>query len=122
MTPIRKLAACLCLAGLAGCEAAPTAARTPTEARRDVNQAPVAVVTWTRHVITGGMRYSLNGTGSYDPDGTIVSYFWANNCWPQPESIQTTTTIDVATGDTCSVTLEVWDNEDGFGSQEVVLN
>jgi len=79
------------------------------------------VVTWTRHVITGGMRYSLSGTGSYDPDGTIVSYFWANDC-SQPESTQSTTTIDVTGGGTCSVTLEVWDNEDGFGSQEVVLN
>lgn len=122
MTPIRKLAACLCLAGLAGCETAPTAVRTPTTPRRDLNQPPVAVVTWTRHVISNGMRYSLNGTGSYDPDGTIVSYFWANNCPPQPESIQTTTTIDVADGDTCSVTLIVWDNEDAYGTYEVVLN
>ena len=119
----RILAAAIALTALAGCDAAPTAVKAPAAPRGDLtNQPPVAVITYTRRPISGGMRYSLNSSGSYDPDGTIDSRFWANNCWPQPESNQVTTTIDVATGGSCSVTLELWDNEGAFGYQEVILS
>jgi hypothetical protein len=120
----RILAAAIAITALAGCDAAPTAVKAPTTAPRRTltNQPPVAVITYTRRPIFGGMRYSLNSSGSYDPDGTIDSRFWANNCYPQPESNQVTTTIDVATGSSCSVTLELWDNEGAFGSQEVILS
>ena len=123
MNRIWKLAATLGAAALAACDAAPTAAKPPASPHRDLtNQPPVAVVTWTRHVITGGMRYTLDSSGSYDPDGTITSRFWANNCYPQPESNQVTTTIDTTPSSPCDVTLEVWDDQDGYGYQEVHLN
>lgn len=124
MTRTRILAAAIAITALAGFDAAPTAAKTPTGTpRRELtNQDPVAVVTWTRRPISGGMRYTLNGSGSYDPDGTIASYFWANNCWPQPESTQVITTIDVPTNGSCSVTLDVWDNEGAVGWHEVILS
>lgn len=123
-TRLLALAAVAATASFAGCDATPTALKTPgASPRHDLtNQPPVAVVTYTSRLILGGKRYTLNGSGSYDPDGTIDSYFWANNCWPQPESNQVTTTIDVATGTSCSVTLEVWDNEGAFGSHEVILS
>lgn len=117
-----RLLALAAICALAACDAAPTAARAPGTARHDVNQAPVAVITYTQHPFTGYMRYYLNGTGSYDPDGTIASYFWANNCWPAPESSASTTTLDVPWGTSCSVTLEVWDNQGEFGSQEITFS
>jgi len=119
----RILAAALTTLALAACSDAPTASKAPAGARHDgSNQPPVAVISYTRRVIFGGMRYTLSSSGSYDPDGTIDSRFWANNCYPQPESNQVTTTIDVATGSSCSVTLELWDNLGAFGSQEVILS
>lgn len=122
---MRRIAlATLCAAAvLAGCDSNPTAARTPAGLRRDeTNQPPVAVITWTRHLYSWGFRYSLNGTGSYDPDGTIASYFWANDCPPKPETNTVNTTIDIYWGETCRVSLEVWDNLDAFGSQEITLS
>jgi hypothetical protein len=124
MTRTRIVAAALGLAVLAACDGGPTAVKAPPAApRRDLtNQPPVAVITYTRHVIVGGMRYYLNSSGSYDPDGTITSRFWANNCYPQPESNQVTTTIDTSPDAPCDVTLEVWDDQGAIGTQEVHLN
>jgi hypothetical protein len=117
-----RLFAVAALAALAACDSAPTAAKAPSSPRHLLNQAPVAAITYTRHPFTGYMRYYLNGTGSYDPDGTIASYFWANNCPPAPESSASTTTLDVPYGTSCSVTLEVWDNEGAFGSKELIFS
>lgn len=123
MTRTRILAVALGLAALAACDGAPTAAKAPAAPRRDVtNQPPVAVITYTRHVISGGMRYYLDSSGSYDPDGTITSRFWANDCYPQPETNQVTTTIDTSPGNPCDVTLEVWDDQGAIGTYEVHLN
>lgn len=120
---IRILAAALMTVTLAAWSDAPAASAPHAAPRKHVtNQPPVAVITYTSRIITGGKRYTLSSASSYDPDGTIDSRFWANNCWPQPESTQVTTTIDVAVGTSCSVTLELWDNEGAFGSQEVILS
>lgn len=118
------LAALFAAATLAGCDSTPTAARAPAGGPRldGTNQPPVAVITKTKHIYTWGVRYSLSGASSYDPDGTIASYFWANNCPTKPEASTVTTTIDIYWGETCSVTLEVWDNLGAFGSQEIILS
>src|SRR4051812_31463438 len=118
MIRTRILAAAIAITALASVFAAPTAATPAAAPRRTrTNQPPVALITYRRRPIGGGMRYSVISCGSYDPDGTIYSRFWANNCYPQPESNQVTTTIDVATNSSCSVTLELWDNEGAFGYQ-----
>lgn len=118
------IATLVAAATLAGCESAPTASRTAAPgARMDgINQPPVAVITKTQHPYPWGMRYYLSGASSYDPDGTIASYFWANNCPSKPEASTVTTTIDIYFGETCSVTLEVWDNLGAFGSKEITLS
>jgi hypothetical protein len=117
------LATLFAAAALAGCDSTPTAARTPAGPRFDgTNQNPVAVITKTKHIYTWGVRYYLSGTGSYDPDGTIDSYFWANDCPPKPEENTVTTTIDIYFGETCRVSLEVWDNLGAFGMQEITLS
>jgi hypothetical protein len=112
------------VAALAGCDSAPTAARAPSNgARMDLtNQPPVAVITKTRHLYAWGYRYYLSGTSSYDPDGTIASYFWANDCPPKAEENTVTTTIDIYWGETCRVSLELWDNLGAFGMKEITLS
>lgn len=118
------LATLVAAAALAGCDTTPTAARAPSQgARMDLtNQPPVAVITKTQHIFTWGIRYTLSGSGSYDPDGTIASRFWANDCPPKPEEITVTTTIDIYWGETCRVSLELWDNEDAYGYTEITLS
>ena len=117
------LATLLAAAALAGCDSTPTAARAPVGPRLDgTNQPPVAVISYTRHLYSWGFRYTLNGSGSYDPDGTIDSYFWANDCPPKPEANTVNTTIDIYFGETCRVSLELWDNLGAFGMQEITLS
>jgi len=113
----------LAVAALAGCDSEPTAA--PKGARMDLtNQPPVAVITKTppKHIYTWGVRYYLSSASSYDPDGTISDYFWANDCPPKPEENTVTTTIDIYWGETCRVSLELWDNLGAFGMQEITLS
>jgi hypothetical protein len=119
-----SLAALFAAAALAGCDSAPTEARAPTAGARmnGTNQPPVAVITKTRHLYSWGFRYYLSGTSSYDPDGTIASVFWANDCPPKPEVITMTTTIDIYWGETCRVSLELWDNLGAFGWTEITLS
>jgi len=118
------LAALFTVATLAGCDSAPTAVKAPsTGTRMDVtNQPPVAVITKTQHIYTWGVRYSLSSSSSYDPDGTITDRFWANDCPTKPESNAVSTTIDIYWGETCRVSLELWDNEGAFGMQEITLS
>ncbi|MFL5539803.1 MAG: hypothetical protein ACJ8J0_12460 [Longimicrobiaceae bacterium] len=121
-----SLAALFAAAALAGCESAPTTARAPADGARmdETNQPPVAVITKTppKHIYTWGVRYYLSSASSYDPDGTIASYFWANDCPPKPEANTATTSIDIYWGETCRVSLELWDNLGAFGMQEITLS
>lgn len=50
--------------------------RTVTVAPAAVNQPPVAQFTFTPAAPTPGTTVTFNGTMSYDPDGSVVSYAW----------------------------------------------
>ena len=97
---------------IAGCQDAPVTA--PEAARHNVNQAPVAViVNWYRKPIGGTnlVRYELHGRNSYDPDGSIVQYYWypEYHCRIDP-AYGDSYYIDVPAGDSCGITLTVTDD------------
>ncbi len=77
------------------------------------NQAPVPVITVTNVVAGtfGGARYYLSGSGSYDPDGTIVSYTWTttSQCHSGYATSVTDYTVEAYFGGHCKVTLTVTD-------------
>ncbi|HEV2149469.1 MAG TPA: hypothetical protein VGR37_18865 [Longimicrobiaceae bacterium] len=111
------MAALTAVATLSACDATPTAA--PGAARLQVtamsNQAPVAVLELTRAkpMIVNGhevLRHYLTGVNSYDPDGSIASYYWSSSCVYVPDGYSSTYTVDVRMGDTCEVNLYVTDN------------
>jgi PKD repeat protein len=69
------------------------------------NQAPTAAMTTS----VAGLTVTANGTGSQDPDGTIVSWAWT---WGDgSQSTGTTSTHPYAIAGTYTVTLTVTDNQ-----------
>ena len=67
------------------------------------NRNPVAVVTPSSKTITLGDSVVLDGSQSYDPDGTVASYKWSTG--------ETTKTIKVSPTSTSSYSLVVTDNK-----------
>ena len=115
----KPLFTALALVALAAPTAVTVEARESAPAAR-FNQAPVAVITQThaKPMIVNGyevMRYSLSGTSSYDPDGSIASYYWSSSCIYIANGYNSTYTIDVRAGDTCEVNLYVTDNAGATG-------
>jgi PKD repeat protein len=76
------------------------------------NQAPVASFTFT----CAGLSCSFDGSGSSDPDGTVVSYAW--NFGDGANGAGATATHTYAGAGTFPVTLTVTDN-DGASDQQV---
>lgn len=72
------------------------------------NQQPVAKFTWTRQ--NGANNpVTLDGTGSYDPDGSITKWEWSVN--GTPLSLTTSKgTVALGTGSSKTVTLKITDN------------
>jgi hypothetical protein len=89
----------------------------PSATPPPANQAPVPVATVT---CVSGRICTLDGTGSYDPDGTIVAYRWT-------EKNGTTLSTDVrflttfAKAGKTSVVLYVTDNEGRIASTKVTF-
>lgn len=89
---------CISIAALAilmGCVASlqPTGAPVPIAARSQAVGDPVAVISWLPPEVSNGTWFNLDGSHSYDPDGSIMNYTWdieINNIttsfWGQAES------------------------------------
>ena len=77
------------------------------------NQAPVANAGADQTAFVGE-TVSFNGSGSYDPDGTIVTYDWVFGDGETGAGV--TTTHAYATAGTYTVTLTVTDNEGATGT------
>ena len=71
------------------------------------NQAPIANAGADRTVVTSGstVNVTLDGSGSYDPDGSIVQYFWS---WSGGSATGVNPTISLAIG-THTISLIVYD-------------
>lgn len=93
-----------------------------------VNQPPVAVVTGTKQTITlPTSTATLDGSKSFDPDGTVASYAWSEVSGPADAitnaSAATTTTTGLTQG-TYIFQLVVTDNQGatGTGFDTVIVN
>jgi len=87
------------------------------------NRPPVAIFTESAETVLTGVVIHFNASGSYDPDGTIVSYFWDFGDGNTGAGV----TIDHSYADngTYTVTLTVTDNDGETGiasSLKTVLN
>lgn len=87
------------------------------------NQPPVAQFTYTPASPTVGATVTFNGTASYDPDGSIVSYAWDFNGDGVVDRTGPVVTWTYATAGAYTVTLFVTDNQGATGqaSQLVVV-
>ncbi len=81
------------------------------------NLTPVAVATATPTSGMAPLRVILNGSGSYDPDGTLVSYAWT---WPggSATGVQPTTTFAAGA---YPVTLTVTDKQGAKATSTVTI-
>ncbi len=106
-----KLKASLAMAGIAG--AAMFAA--PVAVLAAPNTPPVSSFTYTRLVGAGsGNKVSLNGSGSYDPDGTVVTWKWYKN--GAQFGTGKVLTASMNSSGVTDVTLVVTDNQGATGS------
>ncbi len=85
-----------------------------TVSTANANMPPVADAGRDLNVQVGGIAY-FNGSGSYDPNGSIVSYQWSNGL-----SGSSPTKVYAAEG-TFTVTLTVTDNDGATSSDTVVV-
>ena len=90
----------------------------------DINVAPVAIAGTDQTVIDsksdGSVSITLDGSGSSDPDGTIVGYEWRN----QPNILLgsgAVLNLDLSIG-THTIVLTVIDNDGASATDELVIN
>lgn len=115
----RALSALALSVGIAACADAPTAAASAESVRPSAVLAPVANIKLVAkkpmssdpYGINWWFRYDFNASGSYDPDGGSVTYYWASSCVYVPNSTAYTFRVDVQPNDTCYVDLYVTDSE-----------
>jgi PKD repeat protein len=74
------------------------------------NQAPVAMFTFAPITPAIGQLITLNGSSSYDPDGTITAYQWDLDGNGTPDAIGPVTTVRFYSAGLRSVRLTVTDN------------
>ncbi|RKR72934.1 beta strand repeat-containing protein [Frondihabitans australicus] len=87
-----------------------TATSSVTVVAPHVNQPPSAVITAS----TTGLKVSVDGTGSSDPDGTVASYAW--NFGDGSTATGSTSSHTYLAGGTYTVTLTVTDNSGATGT------
>ncbi len=90
----------------------------------DVTKPPVANAGPDQTVVTGA-TVTLNGTGSYDPDGTITGYAWVQTAGT-PVSLSgsntaTPTFVAPTVSDTVTFLLTVTDNKGKSGTDPVTV-
>lgn len=81
--------------------------------------APVAVMDGTSRTLlpNGKWRYGLTGINSYDPDGTITSYYWEPDGYCLAGGTYSTTfSLDIPDGYYCTIRLTVTDNSNATNS------
>jgi PKD repeat protein len=83
------------------------------------NQPPVAAVSATPASGTAPLQVAFNGSGSHDPDGSIVSYAW--NFGDGGTASGATATHTYTTASTYVATLIVTDNQGATGSASVTI-
>jgi PKD repeat protein len=83
------------------------------------NQLPTAVVTATPTSGFGPLSVSFTGSGSYDPDGTVVSYAWTLGDGASSSAQNPSRTY--STPGTYTATLTVTDNRGGSGTASVQI-
>ncbi len=89
---------------------------TTTRALTVQNRAPTASFTLTPNPVVSGNSVSFNGSGSSDPDGTVVKYEWdfdGNGTYETSTGSVATTTKSFATAGSVTVGLRVTDNNGG---------
>jgi len=69
---------------------------------------------------SGAEMVTLDGSGSSDPDGTIVSYEWSDGGTPLPGGTGPTPTVNLAVG-THTITLTVTDDNGATDSDDVII-
>lgn len=109
IVPILALATAATLAGRP--DTPLTTSATVRPAVRSV--APVAVmrVTSKKPIPGGKWRYWFSGSTSYDPDGTISSYYWYPDAYCRLDGAYGTTYyMDIPDGESCGLTLTGTDN------------
>jgi len=79
-----------------------------------LNRPPVALFTENATVVLTGEAISFNASSSYDPDGTIVSYFWDFGDGTNATGV--TATHSYPAVGTYTVTLTVTDDDGATGS------
>jgi hypothetical protein len=83
---------------------------------RNQNAAPVASFTYT---LSGTSAIVLNGSESYDPEGSALKYSWLDNGVKQPGT-SVTYSLPVTPGSHHSIQLQVFDPADLPGSSPIV--
>jgi hypothetical protein len=117
IVPILALAAAATLAG-------PSLATSATARAAVQGVAPVAVmdVTSVTQLSNGKWRHTFTGANSYDPDGTITSYYWKpDGACLAGGTYSTTYTMDIPDGHYCTITLTVTDNSSSTDSEVLVI-
>jgi Tfp pilus assembly protein PilV len=84
---------------------------------RNQNKAPIATFTATA---TGNRHVTLNGSGSYDPEGATVTYKWLDGS-TQIGTGQTCDCIALATGSR-TITLQATDQSGAVGQASQTVN
>ncbi|MDR3711586.1 MAG: PKD domain-containing protein [Puia sp.] len=89
------------------------------------NQPPVANAGANQTVVLPTSSVSLNGSGSYDPDGTIASYSWAQTSGPSTTTMtaagSATTIVNGLVQGTYVFTLTVTDNNGATSTATVTI-
>ncbi|MGE5499706.1 MAG: PKD domain-containing protein, partial [Syntrophothermus sp.] len=91
-----------------------------TKVTGGTNKLPVPVATISTANAKTGQSITFDASGSYDPDGQIVSYLW--NFGDGASSDQKVTTHSYSQPGTYKVTIKVTDNQGGTGQGEGQVN
>jgi len=129
---LRITLAAAVLALAAACDEAPTAPVSADQSApaMNTNQAPVANIKlvskkpMSSNIYGTGwyFHYDFNASGSYDPEGGAVTYYWASSCVYVPNGTSYATSVDVHPDDTCLVDLYVTDSLGATGHDQVTVD
>jgi len=85
-----------------------------SDTKNILNRSPIAIFTESKEEALTGETITFNASASYDPDGTITSYFW--NLGDGTNATGISTSHAYSENGTYTVTLTITDNEGATGS------